>query len=88
MDIDRHRNSRARKLQRREEALARNAVSATKPYAERLADLDRSFGEGRGATKERIRLHQKLGQVLITGPSEPGQPLKMVKRKRRQRKGE
>jgi hypothetical protein len=54
--IDRHRNSKARQEQRREDAQRRNAVTAELSVAERIKRLDQLFGPGLGATHERARL--------------------------------
>jgi hypothetical protein len=79
-----------RREQRRREAAARNAESASFTPQERLTVLDDRFGKGQGAQRERLRLTAKIagGKVhqpedLIEEPSEPGQPLKRTRAKDR-----
>jgi hypothetical protein len=65
------------------EALERQALSAKLSPEERLERLDKLFGEGKGATKERLKLHARLrrqpaievvnlhGPSVIETPAEP-----------------
>lgn len=49
-------NFPGRKAQRQEDAVKRNAERAKRSAKDQLTHLDRIFGEGKGATRERNRL--------------------------------
>ncbi len=86
-----------RREQRRADCAARNALAAEQGPHERLAVLDQRLGVGKGATKERVRLHARIAQgeqnmmkaaavVLFEGPAEPGEAPKKLKAKDRRAK--
>lgn len=54
-----------RQAKRREAAEARNARWAALSPDQQLDALDERFGEGVGATKQRIKLHNKLVEVSV-----------------------
>lgn len=51
-----HGNSPARKQQRREEAAKRQEIRDGRTAKQQLARLDKMFGKGKGAARERARL--------------------------------
>ena len=53
-------NGRADRDRRREEAEARNAIWAALTPQQQLTELDKRFGVGKGATKQRAKLAKKL----------------------------
>lgn len=78
---------------KRAAAEQRQAEAAKLTPEQRLARLDELFGPGLGATKERIKLHQRINQrtttvkvhdanVVIAAPAEPGQSPRAGKRQR------
>jgi len=100
MDIDRHANSKARQDQRREEAVARQEACAKLSIPQRLERLDTLFGEGKGATRERLRLHERAargsnrvvevalhGADTVAAPAEPRKPKKQKRRRRDEKRG-
>ena len=84
-----------RRQARQQSAAERQAISSAMTPAQRLAVLDERLGEGKGAIKERIRLHERMhrapaptpvvihGSDTIAAPAEPRN-----KRQRRQRREE
>jgi len=52
-----------RKEARREDAEARQAAWAALTPAEKLADLDRRFGEGVGCTRQRARIKREMEKL-------------------------
>lgn len=90
MEIDRHKNSVARKTRRRAEAEVRNSVTAELSRDQRLQRLDTILGAGVGAKRERARLQappKTKATVVIHGPetmAEPAEP--QGKQRRRDRK--
>lgn len=55
-------NGRADRERRRNEAEARNAIWAALTPQQQLAELDKRFGAGKGATKQRKKLAKKLSK--------------------------
>ena len=51
---------KATKEQKRREAEERNAAWAALTFEQQLESLDRAFGEGKGATKQRVKIHEKI----------------------------
>ena len=83
------------KERKRAEAKARQDASAELSPAQRLARLDEVFGEGRGAVKERLKLHARAqrgpalalhGPDTIEAPAEP-RPGKPRRRDRDEKRG-
>ena len=72
---------------KRKEALERNAKWAALSVREQLAALDRRFGEGQGAKKQRARLEAKLKAPAPTAqavaPTAETQPTGKLKAKDR-----
>lgn len=100
MDIDRHANSKARQDQRRAEAIERQEACAKLSIAQRLERLDTLFGEGKGATRERLRLHERAkrgpgrvvevalhGADIVAAPAEPKRSKKQKRRSRDEKRG-
>jgi hypothetical protein len=52
-----------RKEQKRQEAEARNASWAALSLTQQLAHLDKMFGEGKGATKQRAKIAKAMAVV-------------------------
>ncbi len=77
---------------KRKEAQERNAKWAALSVREQLAALDRRFGEGQGAKKQRARLEAKLKaptpapqvQSVVQAPQTPGK-LKAKERREQER---
>ena len=59
-----------RRLQRREDALARNAVAALQSVEDRVKVLDERLGVGVGATKERLKLAARATQLAAEAAAE------------------
>lgn len=51
---------RGRAEERKKEALDRQALAASRPPQEQLAQLDAAFGVGAGAKRERAKLKERL----------------------------
>ena len=49
-----------RKEQKRNEAIARNEAWASLSYEKQLQHIDKMFGKDKGATKQRLKIHQKI----------------------------
>jgi len=95
MSIDRHANSKARQQQRREDAIDRQAEAAKLSPQQKLERLDSLFGEGKGATKERLKLHERISRgskatIVTHGPTimaEPSEPKKQRRKRRDEKRG-
>jgi hypothetical protein len=76
---------RAEKLRRRQEAEARQAKTAALTPQQRLLALDRAFGVGQGAQRERARLEAMLAAATTVKPDLSKLP-KSVKSKSEQKR--
>lgn len=65
-------NFPGRRKLRREEALERAQARSDRSHQEQLARLDRLFGKGKGAAKERARLAGEIEKAAAAKKKEKG----------------
>jgi hypothetical protein len=58
------------KTERKERALERKEAADQRSPQEQLSRLDRMFGEGQGAKKEREKLHKRIAEGQVSKKKE------------------